>query len=74
MIAGDVVQTGEINIDDIVLLNDSCGITITSENGVYDVNAKYDLNGDGIVNTLDRTILKKNYGKIAEIVIWEKPA
>ena len=72
LIAGDVIETGEINIDDLVLINEYFGENVTSQNGVEDVNAKYDLNEDGIVNNLDREILKKNYGKLAEIVVWER--
>ncbi len=57
--AGDVVQDGEIQIDDLVAINDYYGI-ITNIEG-------YDLNEDGRVDLLDRTILKKNYGKKAEM-------
>ncbi len=70
LIAGDVVETGEIEIDDLVAIGDNYG-TITDENKPE--KEKYDLNGDGIVNSLDRSILKKNYGKKAEIVKWVDP-
>ena len=36
-----------------------------------ETKGKYDLNGDGIIDILDRNILKKNYGKIAETIKWE---
>lgn len=72
LIAGDLVKTGEIEIDDLVSINDHFGITITSIEGEIDVNEKYDLNGDGVVNMLDRNIIKKNYGKTAEKIIWQE--
>ena len=71
LIAGDLVKTGEIEIDDLVSINDHFGITITSIEGEIDVNEKYDLNGDGVVNMLDRNIIKKNYGKTAEKIICQ---
>lgn len=73
LIAGDVVKTGEIEIDDLVALNDHFGISISYEEGVNDLNAKYDLNEDGVIDVLDRNILKKNYSKKEEIVILEYP-
>lgn len=72
LIAGDIVKTGEINLDDLVEINDNYGITVSSENGEEDENERYDFNGDGIVNLLDRIILKGNYGKQAEIVVWQE--
>lgn len=68
LIAGDVIKTGEINIDDLVGLNDNYGITVLYENGIEDQYAKYDFNGDGVINLLDRIILKGNYGKKSEVV------
>ncbi len=64
LIAGDTVATEEIEIDDLVSLNDKFGITIS---GKADENKIYDLNEDGTVDNKDRNILKKNYGKMAEI-------
>lgn len=52
LIAGDVTQNGEINIDDLVTLNENYG-----KEGVFD------LNEDGKVDDTDRTLLKQNYGK-----------
>ena len=69
---GDVVTSGEINIDDLVCINDNYGKTILAENGVEDEIVKYDFNGDGIVNILDRIILKSNYGKLAENITWQE--
>jgi murein DD-endopeptidase MepM/ murein hydrolase activator NlpD len=74
LIAGDTVETGEIELDDLVALNDNVGTTVSYEEGVTDENVKYDLNEDGTVDSKDRNILKKNYGKQAEIVAWVNPA
>ena len=75
ILAGDVIQTGEIEIDDLVNLNDKFGITIDPplEDGTVDEDIKYDLNEDGIVNYMDRNILKENYGKKNETVEWVNP-
>ena len=71
LIAGDIIKTDEIEIDDLVTLNDSFGVTITDAN--KSTNGICDLNEDGIVNSLDRNILKTNYGKTAETVKWTNP-
>ena len=71
LVAGDVVESGEIELDDMVALNDKHGETITDANKKE--MEKYDLNEDGIVNKLDRNILKENYGKKAQKVIWIDP-
>ena len=71
LIAGDVAESGEIEIDDLVDLNDNYGTVITEEN--RETKGKYDLNEDGKIDILDRNILKKNYGKIAEIIKWLNP-
>ena len=71
LIAGDIIKTDEIEIDDLVTLNDSFGVTITDAN--KPTNGICDLNEDGIVNSLDRNILKTNYGKTAETVKWTNP-
>ena len=72
LIAGDVIKTGEINLDDLVSLNDKYGKLITSIDGEIDVDTKYDLNEDGVINRLDRDILAKNYGKKVEVHQWEQ--
>ncbi len=71
LIAGDVVETGEIEIDDLVWFNRKFGYYIDSE--IDDANKVYDFNEDGVVDQKDRDILVKNYGKLAEVVIWENP-
>ena len=68
--AGDIVKSGEIEIDDMVELNDNYGV-IDEQN--KEKMTKYDLNEDGIVNKLDRNILKENYGKKARKVTWIDP-
>ena len=68
LVAGDVAESGEIEIDDLVDLNDNYGIEVTEEN--KEEKSKYDLNEDGKIDILDREILKKNYGKIAEEIKW----
>ena len=45
--------------------------TITEDNKAD--KEKFDLNGDGVVNSLDRTILKANYHKKSETVEWVDP-
>ena len=78
MIAGNVVEWGndceleeQIDIDDLVAINNNFGTQITESN--KDEKGKYDLNEDGVVNGLDRNILKANYNKKAETVEWVKP-
>ena len=78
LIAGNVVKNSEestleeqIEIDDLVALNNNYGEIITDEDKV--TRAIYDLNEDGVVNKLDRDILKKNYGKKAETIEWINP-
>ncbi len=59
--AGDLDENGEIEIEDLTNIIENYG-EITQDN--KDEKGKYDLNEDGIVNKLDRNILKeKNYGK-----------
>lgn len=70
ILGGDVIQTGEIQLDDLVAINDNYG-TITEEN--KEEKAKFDLNGDGKIDSLDRNILKKNYGKKEIIIEWVDP-
>lgn len=71
ILAGDVAPTGYIEIDDLVRLNDNFGVVITDANKD---KAIYDLNEDGVINKLDRDILKKNYNKKATTVKWINPA
>ena len=78
LIAGNVVENSEestleeqIEIDDLVALNNNYGEIITDED--KETRAIYDLNEDGVVNKLDRDILKKNYGKKAETIEWVNP-
>ena len=71
LIAGDVIKTGEIEIDDLVNLNNNIGVVINESN--KQEKSIYDLNEDGKVDTKDREILKKNYGKLAEKIEWVNP-
>ena len=71
LVAGDVVETGEIEIDDLVDLNDNFGVIIDDSN--KQVKSIYDLNEDGIIDRQDRNILKKNYGKKSENIEWVNP-
>lgn len=71
LIAGDVVKTGEIEIDDLVWLNRRFGYSINSETN--DANKKYDLNEDGVIDDKDVEILVRNYSKRAEVVYWKDP-
>ena len=78
LIAGNVVKNSEestleeqIEIDDLVALNNNYGEIITDED--KETRTIYDLNEDGVVNKLDRDILKKNYGKKAETIEWVNP-
>lgn len=58
--AGDMHENGEINIDDLVLMNDMYHEDISTKE-------KYDITGDGVIDTKDRNVLKRNYGRKAEI-------
>ena len=78
MIAGNTVEWGsdceleeQIDIDDLVVINNNFGTQITESNKAE--KGKYDLNEDGVVNSLYRNILKENYNKKAENVEWVKP-
>lgn len=71
LLAGDVVVSGQIEIDDMVLLNDNYGVVITDDNRAS--IGHVDLNEDGTIDGLDRDILKKNYTKKAEVVQWVDP-
>ena len=68
LVAGDVVQTGEIDLSDLVSLNDNFGLIIDEYN--KDDKGLYDFNEDGVVDVLDKNILKANYGKKAQTVEW----
>ncbi|MBO5478752.1 MAG: cadherin-like beta sandwich domain-containing protein [Clostridia bacterium] len=67
LLAGDIISDGEIKLNDLVNLNDNIGVVITEENKIFD------LNEDGNIDNLDRQILKKNYAKRAEKVMWVNP-
>ena len=71
LIAGDVIESGQIEIDDLVKINENYGEII--EEGNKEEKGIYDLNEDGVVDKLDRNILKKNYVKKAETVKWVNP-
>ena len=75
LIAGNVVTnstssnlTEQIDLDDLVALNDVFGTVITPENA--NMFGLFDFNEDGVVDKLDRNILKANYGKKARIEEW----
>ncbi len=75
LLAGDVVQDGEIELDDLVNLNANLNTnletTIDEEN--TEEKAMYDFNEDGTIDMTDRKILQKNYGKKAEVEEWVNP-
>ena len=58
--AGDLDENGEIEIEDLTNIIENYG-EITQDN--KDEKGKYDLNEDGIVNKLDRNILKRKLWK-----------
>ncbi len=60
LIAGDIIKTGEIELDDLVNLNERYGSA--------SAHPECDLNEDGKVDKIDREILKKNYTRRAEIL------
>jgi len=66
LLGGDVVKTGEIEIDDLVAMNNRYG---KAAEGFEE----YDLNGDGIIDALDRQILVKNYGEVDKVIKWVEP-
>lgn len=74
LIAGNVVKYNtdtrleQIEVDDLVDLRSNIGIVITEDNKKE--KNKYDLNEDGIIDKLDVNILKKNYDKQEERIIW----
>lgn len=65
--AGDMNANGQVEIDDLVTINDQISLRQNNQTGV---NTKYDLNGDGKIDILDRNILKENYGKKEQKVKW----
>ena len=69
LLAGDVIKTGEIEIDDLVAINNNYGEIISEEDKQN--LSKFDFNEDNKVDELDRNILKKNYGKKCETVKWK---
>ena len=56
LIAGDVVKTGIIEIDDLVLLNENVGVLITEEN--REEKGLLDLNEDGVIDISDLAMVK----------------
>ncbi len=71
LLAGDVVQDGEIELDDLVNLNANLNTTIDEEN--KEEKGIYDFNEDGTIDLEDRKILQKNYGKKNEVEQWVNP-
>ena len=69
LLAGDVIKTGEIELDDLVAINNNYGEIISEENKQNLV--KFDFHEDNKVDELDRSILKKNYGRKNETVKWK---
>jgi murein DD-endopeptidase MepM/ murein hydrolase activator NlpD len=65
--AGDIDGNGEIELDDLTVLNDHIGEAVT------DANRLYDLNGDGAIDNKDRTLLKRNYHSKLQQVKWVNP-
>ena len=70
LLGGDVDGSGEIELDDLVAINDNY-CSITDDNKAE--KECFDLNGDKIVNSLDRAILKKNYHTKATVIQWVDP-
>jgi len=68
LFAGDIVKTEEIEIDDFVKINDNIGVVITPEDQLE--KSINDLNEDGLINRLDRDIVKKNYGLKSKTIYW----
>ncbi len=80
LIAGDVISSGLIEADDLANIVDHYGTlpeindNSTKEEIEFYLNEKrFDLNEDGIVNKLDRAIVKKNYDKQDISELWEDP-
>ena len=59
LLAGDVSWDNIVDQRDMILLRDALGSTPTSPKW----NPSADINGDGVVNTLDMALLLANYGK-----------
>lgn len=62
LLAGDVSWDNMVDLRDLVLLRDAWGSTPASPNW----NDSADVNGDGIVNAPDMTLLLSNYGRRGE--------
>jgi len=62
--AGDIDENGEIELDDLVEFNDHIGETVNSSNKLYD------LNGDGVIDTKDRALIKANYHSKKQVIKW----
>ena len=61
----------QIEIQDLTAINDKIGVVISDINRAE--NEIYDLNEDGVVDRLDRNILKKNINKKDQKVVWVNP-
>ena len=64
--AGDIDESDEIELDDLVELNDHIGEEVTNSNKVYD------LNEDGVIDIDDRALIKSNYHKKSTSTLWIK--
>ena len=62
--AGDVDDSSEIELDDLVELNEHIGEVLSDSNKVYD------LNEDGEIDVLDRKLIKANYHRKAIVERW----
>lgn len=66
LLAGDFVVNGIVDINDwIQILNHM-------KKPVNSTNKHFDINDDGRINEIDRDIVRSNYPKSAETVIWSK--
>lgn len=66
--AGDVNEDGQIEISDLTAVTYNYGIA-TKESGL----TLYDLNEDGVVDKIDRAIIRKNYYRRKEEEPWVMP-
>ncbi|MBP3256328.1 MAG: peptidoglycan DD-metalloendopeptidase family protein, partial [Clostridia bacterium] len=62
--AGDVDDSSEIELDDLVELNEHIGEVLNDSNKVFD------LNEDGEIDVLDRKLIKANYHRKAIVERW----
>ena len=66
LLVGDFIPNEQIGMSDWRSLLNQKNKPVTSLNKIYDVNC------DGVIDDLDIAIVKPNFGKIAEPVIWSK--